>query len=142
MFDFASRSLYLPSNTLAAFATLRASLGSIECGGYGQVGRPTDAGREGGRRAVVRASPPALQDTPCQLSLPHGASAGRGGRLGARSVFESVSSTKRLCAERQIYDVALPDCDKFGVELRSGQPSPANGNLTRCAGDRGCGRWR
>src|SRR5882762_3321939 len=117
-------------------------MGLIQCGGYGQVGRPTDAGREGGRRTVVRASTPSLQESADQFSVPHGAEPGTGGRPGARSFFASVPRAGRLHTEREVHHLALPDRDKPGVEFGAGQPLPAHGNLTGCAGDDGCRGWR
>jgi len=40
--------------------------------------------------------------------------------------------------EREVHHLALPDRDKLGVEFGAGQPLPAHGNLTGCAGDGGC----
>src|SRR5467141_3582980 len=97
-------------------------MGLIQCGGYGQVGRPTDAGREGGRRTVVRASTPSLQESADQFSVPHGAEPGTGGRPGARSFFASVPRAGRLHTEREVHHLALPDRDKPGVEFGAGQP--------------------
>src|SRR6266705_3270630 len=118
-------------------------MGLIQCGGYGQVGRPTDAGREGGRRTVVRASTLSLPESTGQFPVPHGAEPGTGGRPGARSFFASVPRAGRLHTEREVHHLALPDRDKPGVEFGAGQPLPAHGNLTGCAGDDGCrGRRR
>src|SRR2546423_3381630 len=115
----------------------------MQCGGYGQVGRPTDAGREGGRRTVVHALAASLSDATRQFPVPDGAEPGTGGRFGARSLFASVPRTGRLRAEREVHHLALPDRDKSGAKFGAGQPLPADGNLIGCAGDRGCrGRRR
>src|SRR5207244_2243168 len=64
-------SLYLRPQVLLPIATFRDYMGLIQCGGYGQVGRPTDAGRAGGRRTVVRASTPSLSESAGQFPVPH-----------------------------------------------------------------------
>src|SRR5260370_29811542 len=114
----------------------------MQCGGYGQVGRPTDAGREGGRRAVVHAFAASLQESADQFSVPDGSEPGAGGRSSSGSFFESVPRERRLCSQREVHDLVVPDRDKPGAEFRARQPLSAHGNLTGCAGDGGCRGWR
>src|SRR6266849_1641076 len=109
-------------------------MGLIQCGGYGQVGRPTDAGREGGRRTVVRASAASLPKTAGQFPVPDGAEPGTGGGFGAGSFYKSVPGEARLYPEREVHHLALPDRDESGVEFGAGQSLSANGNLPGCAG--------
>src|SRR5467141_2108223 len=117
-------------------------MGLIQCGGYGQVGRPTDAGREGGRRTVVRASAPSLSESTGQFPVPDGAEPGTGGRFGAGSFSESVPRAGRLYTEREVHHLALPDRDKPGIEFSARQPLPAHGDLTGRASDDGRGGRR
>src|SRR2546422_6836807 len=104
---------------------------SIQCGGYGQVGRPTHAGREGGRRPVVRASPPALSDSAGQFPVPDGSEPGAGGRSRAGSFPSRVSRAERLRTQREVHHLVFPDRNEPGAELDSGHALPSVGGLHR-----------
>src|ERR1700733_735584 len=99
----------------------------IQCGDYGQVGRTADAGREGGRRTVVRTSPASLSKSAGQLPVPDGAKPGAGRRPCTGSVHSRVSSARRVRAQRQVHDMAIPNRDKPGVELGARHAAPADG---------------
>src|ERR1700675_5002291 len=99
----------------------------MRCGRDDQVRRPTDAGREGGRRTVVRASVAALSDATGQFPVPDGSEAGTGGRPGAGSFYSSVSRTRRVCAEREVHYLAIPDCHELSAELAARSPLPETG---------------
>src|SRR5437879_6222277 len=98
----------------------------MQCGGYGQVGRPTDAGREGGRRAVVHATPASLSESFSKFPVPDGAQPRAGGRFGAGSLLTGVPGARKLRAERKVHHLAFPDRHEFGVELGAGHALPAN----------------
>src|SRR5438067_2350129 len=96
----------------------------MECGRYDQVGRPTDAGREVGRRTIVRTSVAALSDSAGQFPVPDGAKPGAGGRSGPGSLYSSVPRAGRVRAEREVHHLAFPDCNKPGGEFAAGPPVP------------------
>src|SRR5712692_4556977 len=88
------------------------------------------------------ASAPALQESSGQFSVPNGEEPGAGGGFGAGSFYSRVPGKSRLCAERKVYDVAVPDCDEPGAELAARHAASADGNFAGCAGDCGCGGRR
>src|SRR5260221_10850403 len=100
----------------------------MECGGDEQDRRPTDAGREGGRRAVVRAAAAALSHAAGEFSFSDGAQPGAGGRSGAGSFYSGISRAGRVCAEREVHHLAVSDRDESGAELTARSPAPEAGN--------------